>query len=112
MVAVNGRAQVDRLGAHVTASVTTVGTPPVLLWARSVSFSNPSAHVSAAAEVDVSAGFGAGLKFGLGNAYVADATLNFDNALDLAAQAAAPDGVGCSIQAKFASFNAEGKVAA
>ena len=99
-----------QFSAHVNAAVSTVGEPPVL-WVPSVSFTNPTAHVSAAAEVAVSAGFGAGVKFGLGNAYVTDATLNFDNALDFTAQASTPDGVDCNFQAKFASFSAEGKIA-
>lgn len=98
--------------AHVNASVNTVGVPPGLLWVPAVSISKPAVYANAAAQVTVSAGFGAGVSFGLGNSYVSDASVNFDNNLDFSAQASRPTGSGCSVQATFGSFNASGKFGA
>jgi hypothetical protein len=100
------------VSAHLSAGASTVGTPPVLVWVPHLSVSHPSANVSAVAEVEATAGFGAGVKAGLGNEDIAAATLNFNNDLDFTAQASAPDGSGCAVQFKFASFNAEGKLGA
>ena len=93
------------IGTHVHASVSTVGAPPVFVWAPQVSFSDPTVKMWAFAGVNVTAGFGAGVKFGLGNEALAAATVNLNNDLDFSAQAR-----NCSVQAKFASFNAEGKL--
>jgi hypothetical protein len=98
------------VGAHITAKAATVGAPPVMFWSPTVSLTSPSLRLTATAEVSATLGIGAGVKFGLGNSYVADATLNFNNDLDFEAKASYPDGIGCSLSAKFASFNAEGKV--
>jgi hypothetical protein len=99
-----------QLGVHVHAGVTTVGTPPAFVFAPQVSFSHPSASVHAAGEVAVTAGFGAGVKFGLGSEWGADATVNIENDWDFTAQASYPDGSGCRTQAKFGSFSAEAKL--
>jgi hypothetical protein len=100
------------IGAHVKAEVSTVGVPPTLLWAPRVTFSDPTGNLFATAEASAGAGFGAGVKFGLGNAYLTDATLNVNNDLDFDVPSKASGGGRCSVQAKFASFSAEGKVGA
>lgn len=84
-----------QLGLHVHAGVSTIGVPPRLLFAPQVKFSHPTAKVNAAATVAVTAGFGAGVKVGLGSIVGnADATLNFNNDWDFSAQASIPKGPG------------------
>ena len=99
-----------QLSVHVHAGVSTVGVPPDVLFVPQVRFSHPSADVYAAGEVAVTAGFGAGVKFGLGSEWGADATVNIENDWDFTAQASFPDGGGCTTQAKFASVDAEAKL--
>ena len=99
-----------QLKVHVHAAVTTIGTPPALVFAPQVSYSNPSVTAHAAGHVAVTAGFGAGVKFGLGTEVGADATVNIEDDLDFTAQASYPDGSGCTVQAKFDSFSAEAQL--
>ena len=99
------------VSTHVRAGASTVGIPPALVWLPEVSVGRPSFSSSWTAEAAVTAGVGAGVKFGLGNSALARATLNFGNDLDVEARTGSPGG-SCSVAAKFASFYAEGKVGA
>jgi hypothetical protein len=101
-----------QVSAHVHAGAATAGVPPALVWVPQVSISNLSSpKVQAAGDVSVTAGFGAGVDFGIGTEWPGDVkvdvTINLNNDWDFTAQASYPDGSGCTTQAKFASFDAE-----
>jgi hypothetical protein len=90
---------------HVSAAAHTIGLPPTLTWWPTVGFSSPHFTFSASTFTAVSASVGVGVKAGLGNENIADATLNFSNSLDFTA-----DPNRCSWDARFGQFSAEGKL--
>jgi hypothetical protein len=88
---------------HVHAGASTRGKQ---FW-PDVSFGRPVVTSSWSADASVSAGFGVGVKAGLGVSGVAAVTLNFNNDVDFEERFDGSGGVECTVQAKFASFDGE-----
>ena len=91
---------------QVDAGASTIGTPPALLWVPSLSFSNPSFTFTAQKFAEASAGIGMAVKAGIGNDYVASATIKFGASTNFTAQ---PER--CPWEAKFGQFSAAGQLA-
>lgn len=90
---------------HVDAGALTVGLPPTLLWVPSVSFSNPKFTLTTQKFAKASASIGVAAKVGIGNDYVASATIDLGSSVDFSAQPGS-----CTWDARFGQFSAEGKL--
>lgn len=90
---------------RIDAGASTVGTPPILVWYPQVTFSNPRFSYTDERSVAAKAGIGAGVKIGLGNSYVASATLKVGTSVEFTRKLDS-----CSWDARFGQFSASGKV--
>src|SRR6478672_11889106 len=87
---------------RVEAGVTTVGTPPLMVWKPSVDFSDARFGYQQTQFAEATANIGVGVKLGLGNDNVASATIKLGNTLGFTAAPGA-----CDWKAVFGQFSAE-----
>ena len=92
---------------HVDAGAETTGAPPALVWQPQLSLSDPNFSLSADRLAEARAGIGLAVKAGIGNDYVASATIKLGSSLDLTAQPGM-----CSWDATFGQFSAGGRFSA
>ena len=90
---------------RVDVGASTLGVPPALVWVPEAAFSNPRFTFKAESFAEARAGIGIGVKAGLGNDYVASATLKLGASTELSARPG-----GCSWDARFGQFSAGGKL--
>lgn len=89
----------------VAASARTIGTPPTLVWLPNVTFGSPRFSSDVRAFAQVTAGIGLGVKLGVGNDYVASATVKLGASTNFTAKPRS-----CVWDARFGEFSAGGKI--